>query len=107
MIGMDLLATLTVAFALVAGLTTFLLARRDMRPAPAAGVAVFAALGTGAGFLFTVYLALFAFLGSVVVWQTARHFLVSHRAALLAGTAAYGIALVGSMTVMSYALSNM
>lgn len=107
MVGMDLLVALTAAFALAAGLTTFLLARRDMRPAPAAGTAAVAALATGAGFMFTVYLAVLAFLGAVVVWQAARRLVVSRRAALLTGAAAFGVALAGSVTVMSYALSAM
>lgn len=104
---MDLIVVLTSVFTLGAGVTTFLLARRDVRPAYAAALAVAAGLGVGIGFLFTVYLAVAAYLGAVVVWLLARRVLPRPGPALLVGAGAFGVGLAGSVVVMGYALSGM
>ncbi|MFI5933675.1 hypothetical protein [Actinoplanes sp. NPDC051494] len=104
---MDLIVALTAGFTLFAGVTTFLLARRDLRTGPAVTVAVVAGLLTGLGFMSTVYLAVAAYLGAVVLWQLARHFRIGGRRALLVGTGAFAVALAGAVTVMSVALSTM
>lgn len=104
---MDLILVLTSVFMLAAGVTTYLVARRDMRQVPAAATAVAAALAVGVGFLFTLYLAVAAYIGAVVVWLLARRFLSSPVLALAAGAGAFGVGLIGSVIVMGFALSGM
>ncbi|WP_305789222.1 hypothetical protein [Symbioplanes lichenis] len=104
---MDLIVTLTTVFTLLAGVSSYVIARRDLRAGAALAVAVVAALGTGLGFLFTVYLAVVAYVGAVGVWLVARRFLRKPGPALLVAAGVFGVGLVGSVTVMSIALSNM
>ncbi|WP_306216251.1 hypothetical protein [Actinoplanes sp. RD1] len=104
---MDLIVTLTAVFTLAAGVVSYLVARRDLRPGPAGAVAVVAGLCTGLGFLFTVYLAVVAYVGSVVVWLVARRFLRKPGSALVVAAGVFAVGLAGSVTVMSVALSNM
>ncbi|WP_153040317.1 hypothetical protein [Actinoplanes sp. TFC3] len=104
---MDLIVGLTTFFTLGSGVLTYVIARRDVRRRAAVAVAVTTALLVGLGFLFTVYLAVVAYLGAVVVWLVARRVLPSRRMALLAGAGALGVALTGAVVVMGYALSNM
>ena len=104
---MDLIVVLTSVFTLGAGILTYVLARRDVRPGLAVAIAVAAGLGVGIGFLLTVYLAVAAYLGAVVVWLVARRVLPRPGAALLVGAGAFGVALAGSVVVMGYALSGM
>jgi hypothetical protein len=104
---MDLIVVLTSVFTLGAGLSTYFIARRDLRPVLAAAVAVAAGLGVGIGFLLTVYLAVAAYVGAVVIWLLARRFLPRPGVALLVGAGAFGMGLAGSVIVMGYALSGM
>ena len=103
---MDLIITLDVVFAVLAGASGYLLTRRDLSRRSAVLVGVGCAVMVGLSFLFVVYLAVFAFIAAAVAYLVLGRRLSAKQSLAASATAFTGM-LAASVVVMSFALSSM
>jgi hypothetical protein len=104
---MDIVIVPALLLAAGAALTTYLVLRRDLTARRAGVAAAVTAVVAGLGWVFTLYLAVAAYVVALGVYLLARRFLPSVKASVLTAAAALAAVTLASVAAFAVALQMM